>query len=105
MTIGILLCITFIKLWWVTAVLKHVAIESDQLIISGLTKTIRVPLSEIIKVRDSSHLKRIPSVIVLRSPSMFGTKIRFFPVKPYADAISELRKHIKGDAGSSNKEA
>jgi len=80
--------------WWVAIVLKQVEIDGDNLRISGLRTSVTVPRSNVLDVKDRSNLKRMPSVIVLRSPIKFGTRIRFFPSMPVEEAVAQLKNHL-----------
>jgi hypothetical protein len=67
-------------LFWSALRLKKVTIEGDSLRVSNYLKSISIPVSEIVDIRDASVLPNLRLIVLrLRSPSHFGNKIVFQP--------------------------
>ena len=67
---------------WLSMPLKRVFIEDGALSVSNYLSQIRIPLSDILKVRVNRWVNiggKSPITIELRTPSTFGSRIVFIP--------------------------
>ncbi len=67
--------------------LKKVTLDGSELVISNYLKKIRVPLSQVENVWESSFLRPKLISITFKAPTAFGRKIRFLPVTTLKDFI------------------
>lgn len=88
-------------LCWFAFRLKKVEIDDKSLYVSNYREEIRIPLSEIERVKESFLTNPKQVTIVLRSPSKFGSRIVFVPELRFFDifgshpVVGELREIIK----------
>jgi len=107
----ICLAVTFAWLVFLSARLKRVEVDDSILYISNYVTEIRVPLSEVINVRESWTLKWFLLGIDLRNSTAFGQHIDFRPrlrfywsgLHPVARDLNTLCENAKG--GNRSKHA
>ncbi|HYX71795.1 MAG TPA: hypothetical protein VE732_03420, partial [Nitrososphaera sp.] len=76
-----------LSMCWYIFLQKNVSVDEEFLYIKNYFKEVAIPLSEIKHV-TYSRLYRSRSVTVhLKSPSVFGSKIRFTPHTTYRDMV------------------
>lgn len=66
---------------WDSVRIKTVSVDDQSLYVSNYKTEIAIPLSQISNVTESRWLQGHPVTVHLKSPSAFGDKIRFLPIK------------------------
>ena len=91
--------------FWFAYRLKIVKMDNKYLYVSNLLKVIRIPISDIAKIKESTWSRTNHVVLTLKSPSEFGSKIVFIPKKRYEtitgkESVMESIKEMAGLAES-----
>ena len=82
---------------WLTARLKRVAVDDSALYISNYRTEIRVPLTQVLDVRESGNSKWFLIGINLRHPTAFGQRIVFRPrLCLYWSGLHPVARELKG---------
>lgn len=75
------------------APLKKITIDGSELVISNYYKKIRVPLSQIHCVSENFLISPKLIWITLKTPTTFGSKIKFIPVISLRDSFCAFHSH------------
>jgi len=97
--------------WMIMGVVKdhrRVQVDDGALYVSNYVTEVRIPLSEVARVRDRTGYKRLDYIIIdLRHRSAFGKRIEFYPplrlfgsgIHPVARELKALCKQAGGENG------
>ncbi len=85
--------IVTIFIFWRIVSFKKVYIDGTHLIISNYIKTIRVQLSQIYSVSENFFFGPKLVWIFFKSPTVFGTKIKFTPIISLKDIFCQFTSH------------
>jgi hypothetical protein len=73
--------------WWFASRLKWVSVDESFVYVAGFRKEIRIPLSEVERVEESSMQRPKQITLRLKSPSEFGSKVVFVPRQRFFESI------------------
>lgn len=95
-----LLVIAGAQMLWAGAILKHVEVDGEDLVVSGLKGSVRIARADVLEIRHNPKLKpRCPSVLVVRGSGGEPRMIRFIPAAPREESIARLRALFAGIGG------
>ncbi len=101
----LLLLVPPILMVWSFAPLKYVAMDDTCLYVSNYRRELRIPLSQVVEVRERRGSRNAVRDVTIRlaSPTEFGDKIRFIPrliLWPGTAALQEATAQIETDRGA-----
>ena len=75
---GIWFLFWLLSLWW-TLRLKRVAIDRDWIYVSDFRQSVKLPLSDILGIRENAWIKSHPVTIEFAAATPWGHYVRFMP--------------------------